>query len=85
MTIENETSIKISNEQLLYDISLTHREQDAYTKIMDGLITLSTLPENIQTGKKYQYEVEFMKYSVLSSHCQDFLEKLYQLKAERGL
>ena len=85
MTIENETTKKISDGELLADIENTQLEMRAYSKLDDGFYVLSRLPENIQSG---QGNVHFMKsreYSHLFSECSKFLEKLLALKDERGL
>lgn len=73
----------VSNEELLNDIRNTEREIDAYQKLADGFYILAQLPENWENARKHNFEGQ--KYSRLASECQDFLGKLYDLKAERGL
>ena len=85
MTIETEQSKKMSNEQLLEDIRLTGIELEAYKKIFNGFTVLMNLPENRKSGKWLQYKTQVYIYGGLESQAAEFLNKLYQLKAERGI
>lgn len=85
MTIENEKSILISNEQLVDDIRLAGLELDAYQKLADGFSILAGLPENCESGRSSMYWFEVDKYKHLESECAQFLNNLYQLKSERGI
>jgi hypothetical protein len=81
MTIENEETKKVSNEELLVDIANTEKEVEAYDKLSVGFYTLAHLPEN--TERMYFFESQ--KYERLSKECTRFLETLLELKAERGI
>ena len=85
MTIETEDSKKVSDEQLLLDIELTHKESDAYSKLTEGFGILTDLPENKESGKSDFYKMEYYRYSSANNGCVKFLRQLYALKAERGL
>jgi hypothetical protein len=77
--------MSVSNEQLLKDIENTKKEVDAYKKIRDGYLVLSQLPENsIQPNGKYYY-AESHSCDILYNECSEFLEKLLNLKKERGI
>jgi len=76
---------QVSNEQLLEDIDLTELERDAYVKLCDGFLTLSGLPENIESGQSRVYTVQHYKYSGLVTMCSTFLDQLLAIKKERGL
>ena len=76
---------QVSNEQLLEAINLTELERDAYVKLCDGFLTLSGLPENIESGKSRVYTVQHYKYSGLVTMCSTFLDQLLAIKKERGL
>ena len=84
MTIENESSMKISNDQLLKDIVLTEKELEAYQKIADGFRALAMLPENAGTQAKIlNFKADGYRNS--ETACAEFLKKLHALKTERGL
>jgi len=75
----------ISDEQLLMDIHNTELEIGAYDKLQDGFLTLSHLPENIESGQANLYDVYHVRYRDLKSQCFELLEKLVILKSKRGL
>jgi hypothetical protein len=74
--------MEVSNKELLEDIFNTEKEVEAYRMISDGLLILSSLPENA-LEKKYKYEN--LLYSGFEENCRKFLNKLYEIKSERNL
>lgn len=74
----------ISDEQLLMDIKLTQLEIQAYDNIQYGFLILSDLPENAEVMQK-KYLKDHQEYQTLLSECENFLERLYEIKNERGL
>ncbi|MBE3038295.1 MAG: hypothetical protein IMZ62_05740 [Chloroflexi bacterium] len=85
MTIENEKTKEISNAQLLVDIANTQLEQEAYKILADGYETLSTLPENQESGQSNIYYFKHREFYDLSLRCRELLEKLLALKVLRGI
>jgi len=85
MTVENETTRKISNEQLLIDIVNTEKERDAYEQLRAGYFTLSLLPENQESGESRVHSLKSEHYQQLCFQCQEFLNKLIALQKERGI
>ena len=83
MSIENETSKKVSDEELINDIHLTEMELDAYRKLSEGFVVLSKLPENKDRSSLYYFE--HIKYENSRSQCKKFLQNLYKLANERGI
>ena len=80
--IENEASKKISNKQLLIDITLTRNEAEAFRLLSKGHLTLSTMPENTQ-GKRREHRLQSQNYNRKKVDCLAFLKRLEQLKEER--
>ena len=85
MAIENEKSVKISDEDLSSDIILTEKELLAYQKLTDGYNVLCRLPENIQSGRSGVYAYESLKFSSLAEECEKFLIQLRKLQVERSV
>jgi hypothetical protein len=84
MTVENPTSQKVSNEELLQDIQNTEREISAYQMLKDGYRILAGLPEtSISAASRFNWEAE--RFNSNEIRCSQFLDDLYALKAERGL
>jgi hypothetical protein len=75
----------IIDEQLLMDIRNTELEMGAYDKLQDGFLTLSRLPENIESGQANLHDLYHIRYRDLKTQCFELLEKLLILKDKRGL
>jgi hypothetical protein len=73
----------ISNAELLTDIELTRKEIEAYQMLYDGYGILAMLPENVEAGTTYRFEL--LRYSKLKEQCSGFLQDLLSLKKERNL
>jgi hypothetical protein len=74
----------VSNEELKHDIYNTERESDAYYNISQGFLVLSQLPEN-SGHKEREYIQEYEKYKMYHKECENFINKLYEIKKERAL
>jgi hypothetical protein len=78
------TADSVSNEELLQDIQTTIREKAAYSELQDGFSVLSELPENYGS-QALRYRTEQQKYADMEKGCGEFLNKLLNIKKERGL
>jgi hypothetical protein len=74
--------MEISNEELLKDIENTETEVKAYRALADGYYHLSRLPENANVPG---HKINFRYYGDCEIECSKFLDKLYQIKKDRGL
>ena len=83
MTIENEKTKLVSNDELIKDIENTTLELSAYSKLTQGYDILSELPENALSCQDYQIKAQ--KHADLMYRCREFLDQLRSLADERGL
>lgn len=83
--IENETSKKVSNEELLNDIYNTEKELKAYKNLWMGYQALSELPENQQGVKLNEYLFQCKKFQGFADRCEEFLNQIKALRDERGI
>ena len=74
----------VSDEQLLADINNTEKELDEYDKLQRGFLILSNLPEN-NGAMSLKYYSSRSEYFRLYKECGEFLQKLLELKKQRGL
>lgn len=84
MTIENETSKKVSDRELLDDIYNTEKELKAYKNLWMGYQALAELPEN-QGAKSSEYRFQCKKFQGIADRCEDFLKQIKALRDERGI
>ena len=75
---------QVSDEQLLEDIKNTKIELDAYRKLHEGFEALALLPENAGSNKS-KYVNEHVRYFDLMNQCHMFINRLMQIKKERGI
>jgi hypothetical protein len=85
MTVENEESKKVSNEQLLLDIRITKKEVSAFDKIAAGFSLLCEEPHDLGQGDTKMARVSSQRFKEKSDERKKFLAMLNKLKKERGL
>ena len=85
MTVENEDSKKVSNEQLLLDIRITKKEVSAFDKIAAGFSLLCEEPHDLEQGDTKMARVSSQRFKEKSDERKKFLAMLNKLKKERGL
>lgn len=74
----------VRNYELLKDIETTEKEAGAYLNIASGFNVLAQLPENdVQHDREYRFK--YYTYQDLYEQCSAFLQKLYEIRKERGL
>ena len=76
--------MEVSDTQLLEDIYFTRKEVNAYNNLRIGYQILSELPENQGTQAK-KYSMEYNYYNSLYEDCLAFLNRLNEIKEERGI
>jgi hypothetical protein len=75
---------QISDTQLLRDIENTQKEYEAYIKLSEGYDILSKLPEN-SGGTGSLHFSRSLAFGDSATSCLELLDRLKELKAERGL
>ena len=85
MAIENETSERVNNEELLEDIKFTERRLNAFQKISEGFTMLINLPDATSSRGYSKLVSQKLFYSDLEQKCARMLKNLHSLKSERGL
>ena len=76
--------MNISNEELLTDIANTIKELEAYQMLANAHRILAELPETTGANQR-THNFHADNYRNTEQKCAEFLRKLYELKAERGL
>ena len=83
MTLENEFTLKVSDDTLIVDIENTTQELNAYVMLRDGFRILSNLPENRDDRRMLSFKSQGYESKV--GECAKFLDRLKGIAKERGL
>ncbi len=76
--------MSVSNEELLTDIANTIKELEAYQMLVNAHRILADLPKNVG-AIQLTHNLHADNYRNTEQKCAEFLRKLYELKAKRGL
>jgi len=74
---------EVSDDELINDYKLTHKEWQAYVKLCEAYVVLRCLPEN---GVHWSlYSSKLIKYTDSKIRCRRFLDFLEEEISKRGL
>ena len=74
---------EVSDDELINDYKLTHKEWQAYVKLCEAYEDLQQLPENLTEWGFYKSKI--IKYTDSKIRCKRFLDFLEKEISKRGL